>query len=121
MINYAVKDCGVDVMGEGNDRIRQAKCVADVGRAIGAFGYTASGIAFTIFQCPDIIDNLDAACAGAIINLIAGTSELVGNSADLTTTCTEVNKPLATEVADQRDVFDPVRRLSSGGAMTTFV
>lgn len=120
MINYAVKDCSAPVLFEGGN-LNQAKCVTDVGRAIGAFGYTASGIAFAVFECPDIIDNLDTACAGAIINLVAATSELVGNGADLANTCAELSKPLKEEERDEDGFADPVRRLSPGAVAETLV
>jgi len=115
MINYAVQDCSAQALFEGGN-INRAKCITDVGRTIGAFGYTASGIAFAVFECPDIIDNLNAACAGSIVNLVAGTAELMGNGADLFTTCHQLGKGPEEEARIERLVADPERRLSMDAA-----
>jgi len=91
MINGAVKDCSAQTLFVGGN-LNQAKCVNDLGQTIGAFGFMASGIAFTVFDCPDIISNLDAACAGAIINLVAATAEVVGSGAAQANTCAQLGK-----------------------------
>lgn len=112
MINYAVRDCSERHLYEGGN-VHNAKCVADTGRAIGAFGYTASGIAYAVYECPDIIDNLDAACAGGIINLVAATAELMGHGANILTTCQQLALGPAAEEKVLRSVASPERRLAA--------
>jgi len=112
MINYAVKDCSRHVLFEGTD-ITQSKCIADVARVVGALGFTAGGIGLSVFECPTIIDNLDAACSAAIITMVGAVSELVASGASQVTSCAAMK---GEEGAIESSVASPERRLT--GAAT---
>merc|ERR1712190_599973 len=79
MINSAVQDCTPDHEGDNKGK---AMCSVDVTSIIGAFSFVASGISFSVFNCPAWKLNTDSACAGAIINIVSALAEVAAAGSD---------------------------------------
>lgn len=81
MVNSAVQDCSSAHLYEGENK-GKAMCSVDVTSIIGAFSFVASGISFAVFNCPAWKLNTDAACAGAIINIVSALAEVAAAGSD---------------------------------------
>jgi len=89
LLNAAVKDCSAAELYKGKNK-NQAKCMAEVTRMILSLGVVGSGIANAVVQCPELLRNVEAACAGSIINIIAGFSDALAASASFENSCKEL-------------------------------
>merc|ERR1711920_691374 len=85
MINGAVSECSrFELRTRGMKE--KAKCSVDISSVIGAFSFTASGIAFACYHCP-FYQSDKPACAGSIINIIAALSEIAAVGSSLEANC----------------------------------
>jgi hypothetical protein len=80
----------------------QKKCAVNILHLISSFSYVASFLSFAVAQCPLAMgddpesENLEAACAGSIINTITALSATAGSSIDMENSCDLVGQNITT-------------------------
>jgi len=85
-INSAVYDCSDYSLKEGGKHAK-AMCSVDTAGVIRSFGFVASLISFAVTNCPVFQLNLDAACSGAIADMVTGISGLAAAGSAFRDTC----------------------------------
>lgn len=86
-INAAVKDCSAMSLYQGPGE-NKLKCSADIGNMIGAFAFTAGGIAASVEHCPQVYKNNKPGCAGAILALVGATAKVQAAATSMAMDCT---------------------------------
>lgn len=85
-INSAVHDCSDYSLKVGGKHAK-AMCSVDTAGVIRSFGFVASLLSFSVTNCPYFQVNLDAACSGAIADMVTGISGLAAAGSAFRDTC----------------------------------
>jgi hypothetical protein len=85
-INSAVFDCSDYRLREGG-RHAKAMCAVDSAGVIRSFGFVASLISFAVTNCPAFHIDLDAACSGAIAEMVTGIAGLAASGSGFSAAC----------------------------------
>jgi hypothetical protein len=85
-INSAVTDCSDYSLKEGGKHAK-AMCAVDTSGVIRSFGFVASLLSFAVSNCPIFQLNLDAACSGAIADMVTGIAGLAASGSAFRDTC----------------------------------
>jgi len=85
-INSAVSDCSDYSLKEGGKHAK-AMCAVDTAGVIRSFGFVASLLSFAVTNCPVFQVNVDAACSGAIADMVTGIAGLAASGSAFRDTC----------------------------------
>jgi len=88
-LHAAITDCSAAELYRGKHK-NQAKCMAEIIRVIESLGVVGAGIANAVDLCPELLRNVEAACAGSIIYIIVGLSDALSASASFENSCKEL-------------------------------
>jgi len=85
-INAAVTDCSDYSLKEGGKHAK-AMCAVTTSGIIRSFGFVSSLLSFAVTNCPIFKFNMNAACSGAIADMVTGIAGLAAASSAFRDTC----------------------------------